>query len=196
MNRLINNIISHLPIDDLDELVSSLCSERSEAEAICWNAADSNNDMLFRSPWLGKWRSHPVVAQQSDVPDRDVHGPWEGEDSLCCRVAVGGRFRWFSVWPWPVVVIRFIIRGCVCSRLPMLSTDFEFLWNSCFQELSELWKGLAQAFPANLPIIINYLYVITNLCADRLLHHVSILCGSVGLLEDVKVLFVGLLVCL
>lgn len=40
------------------------------------------------------------------------------------------------------------------------------------RELADLWRALSLAFPANLPAIINYLYVIIVLSIDSLLGYV------------------------
>ncbi|CAI4228998.1 unnamed protein product [Auanema sp. JU1783] len=51
-------------------------------------------------------------------------------------------------------------------------------------ELAELWRALAVSFPANLPVILNYLYVITVLSHEALLPHTKriavMLAGAVG----------------
>lgn len=41
-------------------------------------------------------------------------------------------------------------------------------------ELANLWRGLALAFPANLPALLNYLYVVVVLNHETLLSHVGI----------------------
>lgn len=40
-------------------------------------------------------------------------------------------------------------------------------------ELAEVWRALALSFPANLPVILNYLYVVTVLSHEALLPYVS-----------------------
>uniref|UniRef100_A0A0K0DII0 MOR2-PAG1_N domain-containing protein n=1 Tax=Angiostrongylus cantonensis TaxID=6313 RepID=A0A0K0DII0_ANGCA len=40
-------------------------------------------------------------------------------------------------------------------------------------EIAELWRALALSFPANLPVILNYLYIVTVLSCDTLLPYVS-----------------------
>ncbi|KAK6047938.1 hypothetical protein COOONC_14555, partial [Cooperia oncophora] len=51
-------------------------------------------------------------------------------------------------------------------------------------ELAELWRALALSFPANLPVILNYLYVVTVLSHEALLPYAKrvsvILAGVVG----------------
>ena len=41
------------------------------------------------------------------------------------------------------------------------------------RELAELWRALALSFPANLPVILNYIYVITVLSHEALLSYVG-----------------------
>lgn len=51
-------------------------------------------------------------------------------------------------------------------------------------EVAELWCALALSFPANLPVILNYFYIVTVLCCDTLLPYVkrvsTTLAGVVG----------------
>ncbi|EPB73337.1 hypothetical protein ANCCEY_07583 [Ancylostoma ceylanicum] len=58
-----------------------------------------------------------------------------------------------------------------------LATDHE-------RELAELWRALALSFPANLPVILNYIYVVTVLSHEALLPYAKrvsvILAGVVG----------------
>uniref|UniRef100_A0A1I7XAJ6 Ion_trans domain-containing protein n=1 Tax=Heterorhabditis bacteriophora TaxID=37862 RepID=A0A1I7XAJ6_HETBA len=71
---------------------------------------------------------------------------------------------------------QLLLNNLMCLTVS-LSVDHE-------KELAELWRALAVAFPANLPVILNYLYVVTVLSHEALLPHTKRICvmlaGAVG----------------
>ncbi|VDP33952.1 unnamed protein product [Heligmosomoides polygyrus] len=110
-------------------------------------------------------RTYLVALLQAWVENIELVDPMAGED------ACEGPRGWGSE-----EATQLLLNNLMYLTIS-LAPDHEY-------ELAEVWRALALSFPANLPVILNYLYVVTVLSHEALLPYAKrvsvILAGVVG----------------